>query len=145
VRRRNLDRGRLLAAIGAIVMLIGCIPAWYTVGGAELPPRSSNAFDGAGILVFVAAVGVLALIALPFAAGDDPMPLDRPFFFGVAAVLGAGAFVLRIVQLLMIPTELGDLTPGRGPGLWITGVGLLVTLWGVADIFSADARERRRR
>ncbi len=41
------------------------------------PPRSATASTGAGILVFLVGIVALALVALPYAAGDRPLGLDR--------------------------------------------------------------------
>ena len=82
MNRRTIGRGRVIAGTGAVVTLVACFLPWYTVGGdGGLPAISSNAFDGTGILVFLAAVGVLALIALPYAAGDQRLGIDRPAAF----------------------------------------------------------------
>ncbi len=133
-----MGRGRMIAAVGAAITLIGCLPAWYTVGGEALPARSANAFDGAGIIVFIAAIAVLALIALPYAAGDQPVALDRPLSFLLLATLGVVGLVLRVIQLSQLPGALG--LPDRSPGLWLAGVGLLVTGWGVAELLGETPR-----
>ena len=75
VNRRTLGRGRIIAGIGSILALVACLFPWGQTAGIGLPPERTGAFDGFGILVFVAAIGLLALIALPYAAGDQPMAL----------------------------------------------------------------------
>ena len=47
------------------------------LGGDGGLPATYNAFDGTGIVVFLAALATLALVALPYAAGDRPMAIDR--------------------------------------------------------------------
>ena len=132
MNRRTIGRGRLVAGSGAVLTIIGCFLPWYTVGGdGGLPALSSNAFDGPGILVFLAAVGVLALIALPYAAGDQPLGIDRPAAFVLLVSIGIAGFVIRAIQLL----SLGALgLPDRALGFWLAALGLLVMAWGAAEI-----------
>ncbi|MGZ3585873.1 MAG: hypothetical protein ACXVAE_02305 [Candidatus Limnocylindrales bacterium] len=132
MNRRVLGRGRLLAGLGALLTLVACFLPWYTVGGAAggLPAISANAFDGAGIVVFVVAVAALALIALPYAAGDQPIALDRPASFLALAVVGLVGYGARVVQLWS-QEALG--LPDRASGLWLAGLGLLILLWGAIE------------
>jgi hypothetical protein len=134
VNRRGFGRGRLIVGVAATIALVGCVLPWYRVGGdGGLPAVSANAFDGAGILVFLAAVAALALIALPYAAGDQPLAVDRPASFVLVASIGVAALALRIVQLAGI----GALSlPDRSPGLWIAGLAILLVAWGAAEIVS---------
>ena len=74
MHRRPLGRGRQLAALAAIVIVVACLLPWWGVGGGDgLPALSGNAFEGSGILVFFAALAVIALLTLPYAAGDVPV------------------------------------------------------------------------
>ena len=136
MNRRETGRGRLVAGIGAVVMLVGCFLPWYRVGGdvGGLPPVSVNAFDGPGILIFLAAIAVLALIALPYAAGDQPLPVDRPASFVLVVAIGGAAFGLRLIQLVGSGAQ--GMLPDRAPGLWIVALGLAVAAWGTAAIVS---------
>ncbi len=138
MNRRTIGRGRVVAGAGAVLTLVGCLLPWYTVGGeGGLPALSSNAFDGTGILVFLAAVGVLALIALPYAAGDQPMSIDRPASFVLLVGIGVAGFLVRAFQLL----QLGALgLPDRALGFWLTALGLIVMAWGAAEIVGERAR-----
>jgi hypothetical protein len=132
VNRRIIGRGRLLAGSGALLTLLGCFLPWYTVGGDPgLTVRSSNAFDGIGIIVFLSAVAVLALIALPYAAGDQPLAVNRPASFVLVVSIGVAAFAMRAVQLWQL-SALG--LPDRALGFWLAAVGLGVVAWGVAEI-----------
>ena len=133
MNRRGMGRGRFLVAVGALVTLIGCFPPWYRAGGDVLPALTGNAFEGAGILVFVAAVALLALILLPYAAGDERMSLDRGAVFLVAAGVGVAGFLLRLLQMTDRP---GIGPPDRSPGLRLAGLGLAIVGWGVAEILS---------
>jgi hypothetical protein len=139
MHRRPLGRGRVLAALAAVVMLAGCLLPWYGVGGAGgLPLRQLMAFDGSGILVFVAALGTLALVALPYAAGDRPVSLDS----SVAYLL---LFILGLVGILVWPLELlgdfvGGLLPDRAPGYWLAIAGLVVHARAVYEVFQEPPR-----
>ena len=79
MHRRPLGRGRLLAAIGAILMLVGCVLPWFVRGGGDtgITPITTNAFSDKGIVVFICALLILALVSLPYAAGDKPVAVDR--------------------------------------------------------------------
>jgi hypothetical protein len=129
--------GRALIVAGGVLTLIGCFLPWYTVGGEALPSRSSTAFDGAGIVVFVASIALLALVALPYASGDQPVPLDRPRTFAAVVAIGIAGLALRAFQLL----GLGALgLPDRALGLWVAGVGLVICAWGVAELVAEPPR-----
>jgi hypothetical protein len=132
MNRRTIGRGRVIAGIGAILTLIACFLPWYTVGGeGGLPALTSNAFDGPGILVFLAAVGILALIALPYAAGDQPLGIDRPAAFVFVVSVGIAGFVVRALQLIGLEA-LG--LPDRALGFWLAAVGLAIMAWGVTEV-----------
>lgn len=125
MHRRPVGRGRLLAALGALVILAGCVLPWYGLGGGagELPGISYRAFDGMGILTFLAAIATLALVALPYAAGDRPVGVDRALAYAVLAVLAFVGIALWIPSVL---ANLSGLAPDRAPGLWIATVGAIV-------------------
>ena len=130
---RGLGRGRLLAGIGASVVLVGSLLPWYTVGGEALPAESGNAFEGAGIIVLVVAVLVLALILLPYAAGDQPVAIDRASSFLILVAVGIVGIALRAWQLYA-DGALG--LPDRALGLWVAAVGLAICAWGVAEMYA---------
>jgi hypothetical protein len=137
VNRRTIGRGRVTAGIGAGVTLVACFLPWYTVGGdGGLPALSSNAFDGTGILVFLAAIGVLALIALPYAAGDQSLGIDRPAAFVLVVCIGIAGYIIRAIQLFQLDA-LG--LPDRALGFWLAALGLAIMAWGAAEV----AGERR--
>jgi hypothetical protein len=130
MHRRPIGRGRILAVLGALVILVGCVLPWWTVGGrpGEITALSGNAFESTGILVFVAALATIALVTLPYTR-DRPVPADRWQAYGLIALLGWLGFGYRIVDLLLSrafsfaePVE--ALT--RSPGIWVTLIGLLI-------------------
>ena len=67
------------------------------------------------------------MLALPYAAGDRPIGLDRWLSFAILAVAGWIGFAWRVVELMLVgafqfgaPLEV--LT--NGPGVWLAGIGL---------------------
>jgi hypothetical protein len=130
MHRRPLGRGRRLAALAGLAIVVGCILPWWKVGGTPgITAVSGNGLDGSGILVFLCGIVTLALIALPYAAGDRPLGLDRPLSFAMLAVVGWLAFVARIVVLIgngaFQFTEPAQVFTNC-VGLWLTGVGLVM-------------------
>jgi hypothetical protein len=141
MHRRPLGRGRTLAAVSAIVLLIGCILPWWTVGGgSDLPTHTTtNGFDSSGILVFIVALATLALLTLPYAAGDRPIGVDRWPVYLVFVVVGWVGLGYVVVDLLVrgvlaaslhAPSEVFT----RGPGLWVAGIGLAMLSRAVYDM-----------
>ena len=138
MHRRPVGRGRTIAAVSAIVLLLGAVLPWYTAGGADgIPAASGNAFEGAGIVVFLAALATLALVTLPYAAGDRPVGFDRWPGFAIVWVAAVIAFALRIADLAS-QGVLG--LPDRAPGLWLTGAGLIVLGRAVYEIWAEPER-----
>ena len=129
MHRRPVGRSRRLAAIGALVVLVGCFLPWWTLGGnLGLPQLSGTAFEGMGIVVFAAAIATLALVTLPYAS-ERPVSADR--WTSYAVITGAAwlAFLYRIVELASLPAfsfaEPADIVT-RIPGLWVSGIGLAI-------------------
>ena len=133
MHRRPLGSGRRLAAIGAIVLAIGCLLPWFTVGGeGGLPAEVYRAFNYLpGVIAFLAAFATLALVILPYAMGGRPVGVDRALVFGVLA----GAAIAGL--LLWLPTALAapvGLLPDRAYGLWISAVGAIIMARAAFDI-----------
>ncbi|HZM73173.1 MAG TPA: hypothetical protein VFC71_07320 [Candidatus Polarisedimenticolia bacterium] len=139
MHRRPLGRARTLVAIAAVALLAGCLLPWWTIGGdGGLPIRSGNAFDGTGILVFLAAVASLALLTLPYAA-ERPIGADRWPAYTLLVVLGWIGYVWRVVDLgtsgaftFHDPSEAFT----RMPGLWVVGIALAVLSRAAYDVAS---------
>ncbi|MFL5680622.1 MAG: hypothetical protein ACJ77B_08480 [Chloroflexota bacterium] len=133
MHRRSIGRGRLLAIVAALVMLAGCVLPWYTVGGgADLPAQQFNAFGGSGILVFLAALATLALVALPYAAGDRPVGADRwlvYLLFAITAWIGLAVWPIDLIGVFA-----QGLMPDRAPGFWVAVVGAIALSRAAYDI-----------
>jgi hypothetical protein len=136
LHRRPLGRGRLIAGISATLILAGSVLPWFRAGGSDgIPPIEGNAFEGPGILVFLAALATLALVALPYASGDRPVALDRWWAYAAVAVVAAVALVVRVAAIASEAGGLAAMLPDRAPGLWLTAVGVLGLLFAAADMY----------
>jgi hypothetical protein len=136
LHRHPLGRGRLIAGVSAVLMLVGCALPWFRAGGSDgIPPIEGNAFAGPGILVFLAALATLALVALPYAAGDRPVAYDRWWAYAAIAVVAAVALVARVLAIASEAGGLATMLPDRAPGLWLTAVGVLGLLFAAADMY----------
>ena len=131
--RRSLGRGRLLIGLGAIVVLLGALPPWWTVGGTVTQQVTGKAFQGTGIVVFVAAVALLALLVLPYATRTGESRLDRPASYVLLAGVAIASFLLRVLE---INGTVALSLPDRAPGLWLSGGGPAVVAWGVAELLA---------
>jgi hypothetical protein len=133
MQRRSVGGSRRIAVIGSLVVLVACVLPWWRAGGGEgITAVSGNAFDSSGILVFLVAVAVLALVALPFAAGDHPVAADRWLSYAILAVVGWLGIAFRIAQLAMLDPSV--LLPDRAPGLWLAVVGMAIISRAVYDL-----------
>ena len=145
MHRRPLGRGRTLAALAAPLLVLGCVLPWWQVGGTPgIPLESGNGLAGSGIVVFLVGVVTLALVALPYAAGDRPVGLDRWLTFAILSVAGWIGLGWRVVELTLIGAFQFD-EPAQvltdPPGIWLAAVGLAVLSRAVYEM----AREPIRR
>jgi hypothetical protein len=130
--------------IAALVVAVGCILPWYTVGGeiTGIPARSLTAFGNlAGLVTFLSALAVLALVALPYAAGDQPVAVDRWPSYLVLLIAGLVGVLITVFQIVTGDLLLEGFRPDRAPGIWITLVGLAIAARAVFEI--AQEPERR--
>jgi hypothetical protein len=135
MHRRPLGNGRRLAAIAAIVTMVGCLLPWYVWGNGSdgLPTIVVRAFDSTGLLSFLAGIGTLALITLPYAT-VQPVAIDRGLSFGLLAVLALlGVFLMPITTAGVLGAPEGFL-PDRAYGFWITAVGSIMLARAAFDI-----------
>ena len=134
MHRRPLGRGRLLATSGALVILVGCVLPWFAATGGDtgLTPITTNAFSDKGIVVFICALLVLALVSLPYAAGDKPLAIDRALSYVIVVALAIGAYAWRTLEFVLV--DPAGLRPDLAPGLWTVGVGLIILARATYDI-----------
>jgi hypothetical protein len=112
-----------MAAMFAFVLLVGCVLPWWTIVVADgLPPTTGNAFESTGILVFLAAMAVLALVTLRLAS-ERPLEIDRLPAFLIILGFGLLGFVLRLLGLFG-SGPLDQFRPDHAPGVFVVLVGL---------------------
>jgi hypothetical protein len=138
MHRRPIGRGRMLAVVGALVVVAGTVLPWYAFrveGG--LPGRQFIGLAESGILSFIAAFGTLALVALPYAAGDRPVSADR----GLAYVLLAGLAALGVaIWPFQVLDDLSGLLPDRAAGWWMALVGVAILVRAAFEIVQEPTR-----
>gem|GEM_PF-2968248 len=141
--RRGLGAGRLLIAIGALMGVIGAFLPWTFAGGEiGLPVQTEKALDGgAGILMFIAAVALLALLLLPYASPNGRSSLDRWVSFVILAGLMVLGTVVQMIQLFSSQTL--KLTPVTDVlGMWLGVIGTILVAWGAGEIVSRETAAR---
>jgi hypothetical protein len=140
--RRGLGRGRTLVAIGAVIAVIGAFLPWTFAGGdVGLPVTTANAFDGAGILMFIAAIALLALLILPYASASGRSSLDRWVSFVLLAALMVIGTLLQLAQLFS-GGVLKLLPPLNVLGMWLGILGTILVVWGAGEIVGAETASR---
>jgi uncharacterized membrane protein len=133
--RRGLGRGRTLIAIGAVLTIISMPLSWQKAGGIVLPVSTDWGFAGAGIVTFIAAVLMLALIVLPFTTETRQVALDRPLIYLALLAVAIGGLVAAVVDLIGGDAQY-SLTPLDAPGLWLAIAAMAITTWGVLELFA---------
>ena len=138
MHRRPLGSGRRLAGLAALVILVACFLPWWQTSGELGVQLGGNAFDGAGVIVFFDALAVIALLALPYAAGDVPVGLDRSLSFLILAGVGWVAWAIRLVDLAAANLE--AVYPQRAYGLWLAALGLIILSRAAYNIYKEPRR-----
>jgi hypothetical protein len=133
--RRGLGRGRSLIAIGSVLAVISMPLSWQKAGGIVLPVSTEWGFSGSGIVMFLAALLMLALIVLPFTTETRRVSLDRPLVYAGLLIVAVGGLVAAVLDLLGEEEEYG-LSPTDAPGLWLALVAMGVTSWGVLELLA---------
>jgi hypothetical protein len=119
---------------------VGSVLPWWRLGGVDgIPAIGGNAFQASGIVVFLVGAATLALLTLPYAAGDRPVAIDRWLAYLILVVAGWLGLGLRVLDFALDDPQ--AIFPDRAPGLWLAGVGLILLSRAVYDM----AREPLRR
>jgi hypothetical protein len=143
--RRPLGRGRWVAATSAVVIVAGCVLPWFRAGGAEgIPALEGNGFYGPGILAFLAALATLALVALPYAAGDRPVAVDRWWGYAVLTGVAGLGVLLRAITIALDSGGFGTMLPDRAPGIWLAAAGVAGLAFATAELYGARPGTRPR-
>src|SRR5688572_30119861 len=133
MNRRATGRGRVLIFLGSIVSVVGLFPLWWMIPRTSEVPLSGNGLQGAGIIIFLASLGMLAAVVMPFTTRDGDSAIDRPLTYVILGLLSITAYLYRVY-------EIGNFTslrlPMEAPGLWITGIGLVLVAWGTAEVLT---------
>ena len=145
MHRRSLGSGRRLALVAGVLLVVGSVLPWYQTGGdGSLPTLvyygfrfGSDLTAGTGILCFLAGLATLALLALPYAMGDRPTPIDRGVSF---AILAAVAIVGVILWVPNVTADVSGLLPMRSYGFWITVVGAVLLARAAFEIYLSPER-----
>jgi hypothetical protein len=122
----------VLIAIGAVVAIVSMPFPWFTVGGEVLTAYSQNGFQGAGVLVFLASVALLAVIVLPYTTKTGRSSIERPATYATLLVVGLVGLAIEAIGASN-ESRLGMLD--RALGLWLAAIGMIIVLWGVAELF----------
>ncbi len=130
---QGMGVGRALIVLGSTLALIGCFLPWLTAGELSGQVVTSNGLTGAGLLVFLAAIGMLVAVLLPYAASSGRSALDRPIVYALLAAVGITGLVIRSVQLWS-EDALDLLPPDRAIGLWLAIVGMVLAALGVGEL-----------
>jgi len=134
MHRRPLGRGRLLVVVGSLVIIVACFLPWHSIGGSDgLPVIASGGLGGSGILTFLAAIGGLAMVALPYAAGGRPLGIDRTLTFALLTVLAVAGLLIWPIDFVVAGAAEG-LLPTRAPGFWLASLGTIVMARGTYEM-----------
>lgn len=131
--RRGLGAGRALVAVGAALALLGCFLPWVSAGELSGQVVTSNGLNGTGLLVFLASIGILLLVLLPYASSSGRSSLDRPVLFALLGGLAIAGLVIRVVQLWS-EEALRLWPPDAALGLWLAIVGVVLIALGVGQL-----------
>ena len=129
--RRGLGVGRALVAVGSILALIGCFLPWLSAGEVQGAVVTSNGLNGAGLLVFLASIGLLLVLLLPYASSSGRSALDKPLTYALLAAAGIVGLVIWVVTHL---DSITLLPPDRSLGLWLAVIGMVLVALGVGDL-----------
>ncbi len=136
------SRGRWIVAIGAILVVGSCFLQWWQIGGGTGLPRQSaigfSSMTGSVFPMFLAGVGILLLVTLPFAS-EKPVAIDHPLSYLLLLTIIVACYGLSVAVLAQ--KSLVPFPPQVGPGLWLAAIGILVLARGAFELFE----ERRRR
>jgi hypothetical protein len=138
----SVSRGRWILTIGAVLVVGSCFLQWWQIGGdpGQLTRQSAIGFNsttGGVFPMFLAGVGTLLLITLPFAS-EKPVAIDHPLAYLLLLGVVVASYALSAVGLA--EKSLVPFPPQIGPGFWLAAIGILVMARGVFEFFEEHRR-----
>jgi hypothetical protein len=132
VADRPPSRYRMPILLGSLLMIVaGFLPWWHaggeTVNGVPVPASSGIGLEGAGIVIFWAAIAALALLDIGYMRGRWGFVLDTPVVYlliGLVAVAALGYRAWELWSVAFLPL------PQQSPGLAAAAVGIALLLYG---------------
>lgn len=109
--------------------------AWQKAGGIVLDVETEWGFSGSGLIMFIAAVAMLAIIVLPYTSKTRQAALDRPLVYAALLVAGIAGLALALTDLVGSDADY-SLGPFDAPGLWLAIVAMAVTTWGMLELLA---------
>jgi hypothetical protein len=107
---------------------------WLTVGGIVLSAQTANGFEGSGVVMFLASVGMLALIVLPYTTKTRRLAIDRPVAYLALLLIALAGLGVEAIDLFT--TDGNSVMPLDAPGLWLAIVAMAIVTWGVLELFA---------
>ena len=138
----TMRRGRLLVLLGSLAMVgSGFVPWWRAggdeVGGIALPASSGIGLEGAGLVIYGAAIAALVILDIGYMRGRWGFALDAPWVYLALGVVAAAALAWRAWELWYV----GYVPlPDRSPGLALAFVGVALLLYGAGAGLSPPQR-----
>lgn len=125
-RPRRLDAGRILAALGAIALLVGLFLDWYSLEGRALDASLSawTAFEIVDLLLALLALVAIAAALRGFVARPDLPEVPS----GLLVPAGFAALLLVTVSIINFPPAASGGDPEAG--IWISFVGAVAMALG---------------
>jgi hypothetical protein len=119
---RGVEAGTVVAAIGAIALLVGLFLDWYSGGGEGA--SAWTVFEIVDLLLALLAIAVLLAVIGAVAPGDSVPVLPA----GTVAFAGAGAVLLVVASLVDDPPA--AIGASLEEGIWISFGGALLIVVG---------------
>ena len=137
---RRLDAGAIVAAVGAVLLLVSLFLDWY--GDGDDGVSAWRVFEALDLVL--AAIALLALSAFAHRAGIERRLPDAPLL-----LLGAVALLVVFSQLVNDPPRVAGFDPELEIGAWLGLAGAAILLAGalmsVARVSLALSVEHRER